>query len=314
MLHEAAAQHFPQAPLGARTPARALLLARPRAKCLDGLASRSANARAGGRDRPHDRRLPGLLRPLLQRQHRLDRRRRAIGALAIGLVHDEDVRNLHDAGLERLHLVAGAGHQRDDGDVRRANDVHLVLTDADRFDDDDVVARGVEDDRGFRGGARQAAEMTARGHAADEHAGVLGVRLHADAIAENRAAAVRTRRIDRDDADRAVGLSKLGDQPIDERALARAGRTRDADEIRASGPGEQAADETRQRRAPRPRSGKSPARSRGDRGQECVSASDELGARRYRPSSCRPITSRWISLVPSPMVQSLTSRKYFSAG
>ena len=30
--------------------------------------------------------------------------------------------------------------------------------------------------------------------------------------------------------------------------------------------------------------------------------------------SCRAITIRWISLVPSPMVRSLTSRKYFSAG
>ena len=32
------------------------------------------------------------------------------------------------------------------------------------------------------------------------------------------------------------------------------------------------------------------------------------------PSSWRAMTSRWISLVPSPMVRSFTSRKYFSAG
>ena len=31
-------------------------------------------------------------------------------------------------------------------------------------------------------------------------------------------------------------------------------------------------------------------------------------------SSCRAMTRRWISLVPSPIVSSLTSRKYFSAG
>ena len=31
-------------------------------------------------------------------------------------------------------------------------------------------------------------------------------------------------------------------------------------------------------------------------------------------SSCRAMTSRWISLVPSPIVSSFTSRKYFSAG
>ena len=31
-------------------------------------------------------------------------------------------------------------------------------------------------------------------------------------------------------------------------------------------------------------------------------------------SNCRAMTSRWISLVPSPIVVSFTSRKYFSAG
>ena len=34
----------------------------------------------------------------------------------------------------------------------------------------------------------------------------------------------------------------------------------------------------------------------------------------HRARSCRAITRRWISLVPSPMVSSFTSRKYFSAG
>jgi hypothetical protein len=34
----------------------------------------------------------------------------------------------------------------------------------------------------------------------------------------------------------------------------------------------------------------------------------------YALKSCRAITIRWISLVPSPIVQSLESRQYFSAG
>ena len=85
--------------------------------------------------------------------------------------------------------------------------------------------------------------MAACGGAPDEHARILGVRLHADAIAENRAAGVRTRGIDRDHADRTIGLTQLGGQPIDERALARAGGTGDADEVRASRLGEQSSDE-----------------------------------------------------------------------
>jgi hypothetical protein len=51
----------------------------------------------------------------------------------------------------------------------------------------------------------------------------------------------------------------------------------------------------------------SPASTRSER--EGVTKSNN-----YRDSSRRAITRRWISLVPSPMVNSLTSRKYFSAG
>ena len=60
---------------------------------------------------------------------------------------------------------------------------------------------GVEDERGVARRAGQAAEVAARRHAADEDAGVAGVRLHPHAIAEDRAAGERAGRIDRDDAD-----------------------------------------------------------------------------------------------------------------
>ena len=141
----------------------------------------------------------------LQRQVRRHRLHQAVGALAVGLVDDEDVGDLHDAGLDRLHVVAGAGHEHDDRDVRRADDVHFVLADADGLDDDDVLARGVEDQRRVARRARQAAEMAARRHAADEHAGIAGVRAHADAVAEDGAAGERAGRIDGDDADRQAG-------------------------------------------------------------------------------------------------------------
>ena len=138
----------------------------------------------------------------LQRQVRLDRRDEAIGAFTVRLVDHEDVGDLHDAGLERLHLVAGAGHQRDDRDVGGADDVDFVLADADGLDDDDVLAGRVEHERRVAGRARQAAQVSARRHAADEHAFVGGVRLHPQAIAEHGAARERARRIDRDDARR----------------------------------------------------------------------------------------------------------------
>ena len=103
----------------------------------------------GGRHSPSAERL--------QRQVRLDRRHHPVGAVAVGLVDDEDVGDLHDPGLERLHIVAGAGHEDDDRDVGRADDVHFVLADADRFDDDEALAGGVEHQRDVARRARQAA-------------------------------------------------------------------------------------------------------------------------------------------------------------
>ena len=112
------------------------------------------DADAGRRFGLEHRRAPLALSKRLQRQARRHRLHDPIGALAVGLVHHEDVGNLHDAGLDRLHIVAGAGHQHDDRDVGGADDVHFVLADADRLDDHDVLAGGVEHQRGV---ARRAA-------------------------------------------------------------------------------------------------------------------------------------------------------------
>ena len=102
------------------------------------------------------------------------------------------------------------GHQHDDRDVGRADDVDFVLADAHRLDDDHRLAGGVEHQRRIGGGARQAAEMAAGGHAADEDVRVGGVRLHAQAIAEDRAAGERAGRIDGDHADGLAGRARVG--------------------------------------------------------------------------------------------------------
>ena len=150
----------------------------------------------------HDRRTPLPLLEAVQPQHRLDRATIRSAPSRSALLTTKTSGNLHDPGLERLDLVARPRHQRDDGNVGRPDDVDLVLADADRLDQDDVLAAGIEDQRHVAGRSRQAAEVAARRHAADEDARVAGVRLHADAIAENGAAAERAGRIDRDDADR----------------------------------------------------------------------------------------------------------------
>jgi hypothetical protein len=62
--------------------------------------------------------------------------------------------------------------------------------------------------------------VTAGGHRADEHAVITGVALHPDAIAEQRAAGDRARRVDRDDRHGPLTPTQLGDQGSHQRALA----------------------------------------------------------------------------------------------
>ena len=86
----------------------------------------------------------------------------------------------------------------------RRGDLDFVLTHADGFDEHVVFAGGVHQQRQVGGGARQAAEAAARGHGADEDAGVGVVLLHADAVAQNGAAGDAAGGIDRDDARRVL--------------------------------------------------------------------------------------------------------------
>ena len=88
----------------------------------------------------------------------------------VALAHDQDVGDLEDARLDRLHVVAQPGRADDDAGVGQRRDFDIRLAGADRLDDHRVEPRGVQhvDDRGGR--ARQPAEMAARGQRADEDA------------------------------------------------------------------------------------------------------------------------------------------------
>ncbi len=62
----------------------------------------------------------------------------------------------------------------------------------------ELLSCGIQNQRDIARRARQAAKKSARRHRANKNARVARVALHADAIAQNRAARVRTRRIDGD--------------------------------------------------------------------------------------------------------------------
>jgi hypothetical protein len=130
--------------------------------------------------------------------------------------------------------------------------------------------------------------VAARRHAANEHAGIAGVRLHAHAVAKDCAAAERAGGIDGDDADRLPGLPNRGRQFVDEGALAGAWRSRHADQVRAPGVRENPADEIRTLGRLVFDEGN------GTRDGARVARQDALGKRsgRHCPSNWRAITSR----------------------
>jgi hypothetical protein len=97
----------------------------------------------------------GVVRARGQRLHASNLALDPIGALAIAFIDHEDIGDFHDPGLDRLHIIAHAGHKNYDGDIRQPYNVDFVLPDANRFDHDQVAARGIEHRGSIRGGARQ---------------------------------------------------------------------------------------------------------------------------------------------------------------
>ena len=151
--------------------------------------------------------------------------------------------------------------------------------------------------------------MTTSGHRANEHAVVTGVAHHAYPIAEDRSARKRARWVDGDYTDLATLFPEGGDEPVDQTRFAGARRTGQADDVGATCRREHFAqhvdcarlvflDET-----DRARQGADIA---GLDSFEAFHRSPAADQRLRRIS--RAMTTRWISLVPSPMVHSFMSR------
>ena len=188
----------------------------------------------------------------------------------------------------------------------------------DGLDQDPVEAGGVEQVDRVARGAGEAAHGAAGGHRADEDARIGVERLHADAVAEEGAAGVGAGRIDGEDAHRLAALAAEAGEAVDQGALAGARRAGDADHARPAGVADRCGGQLalavaavlHAARSPAPRPAAAAPASRGTRS----SRSARRAVESHCPlKSCRAITRRWISLVPSPIVQILASRKYFSA-
>ncbi|NUQ13087.1 MAG: hypothetical protein HUU26_12305 [Gemmatimonadaceae bacterium] len=116
-------------------------------------------------------------------EHQLDVVADALRAGPVGLVHHEQVGDLHQAGLERLNRVAAFRNQDDHRRVGGPGDVELALAHAHRLHEDPVEPEGVEHVGDGSGGRGDAAQRAPRGQGPDEHAGIEGDRFHADPVA-----------------------------------------------------------------------------------------------------------------------------------
>ena len=141
----------------------------------------------------------------------------------IGLGDDDDIGQLHYAGLHELQAVARTRLDAENDAVDGEGNIGLRLADADAFDQHPV------EQGAHQGGRRdrlvgQAAEPVARCHGADENALIFRVGRHARAVAEKRAAGAPRRRIDRDHAHRLAAPAPVAQQRVGERRFADAGR------------------------------------------------------------------------------------------
>jgi hypothetical protein len=157
-----------------------------------------------------DRHLPAGLRP--ERQDALDLAHHRVGERVVGLVDDDHVGDLHHAGLQGLDRVARARDQHEHDGVGVVDDVDLGLADADGLQEHVVLAGGVHQQRGLQRRLGEPAERPARGHRADVDPGIEEVVGQADAVAQQRAAAERRGRVDREHGDLAVLRALVRDQ------------------------------------------------------------------------------------------------------
>ena len=159
-----------------------------------------------------------------------------MGAVTVGLVDDEDVGDLHQPRFHRLDGVARLGDEGDHRRVGELHDVELGLSHPHRLHEHPGEPERVHELEHVARGAGEAAEAAARGHAADEHLGIQGVGLHADAVAQDGAPRERARWIHREHADGGAFRAEMAREAVDEGGLARSRRPGDPEDMGAAQP------------------------------------------------------------------------------
>src|SRR5256885_2320994 len=162
-------------------------------------------------------------------EHQLKLMAQAVGPWPVGLVHDKDVGDLHQAGLERLDRVPRFRDQHDDAAVRGARNVELTLSDTNRLDKYLLNTEGIEDVGDFSRRRGETAKRPTRRHRTDEDAGIEGDGLHTNPIAEERSTGKWRGRIDGNNTHRLSSRTVGGNECRGQCALPGTGRTGNTD-------------------------------------------------------------------------------------
>jgi len=100
-----------------------------------------------------------------------------------------------------LNTVTHIGRDDDDGGVGQVDDVHLVLTGPDRFNDDDVQPHGLHDRHDTECRPGEPPHISPCGDAFDENTVIFSMLLHTHPVTENGAPGVGTGGIDSQNTD-----------------------------------------------------------------------------------------------------------------
>ena len=151
--------------------------------------------------------------------------------VAVRLVDGDHVRDLQQALLDALQLVAGARQHQRQEEVGHLGDSGFGLADADGLDQDDVIACRFHDDHGFAGGAGDAAKRARGWRRPNERGCVRRQCGHPRLVAKDAAMGPRGCGIDRQHRHPMPRRDQHLAKRFDEGAFADARHARDADPI-----------------------------------------------------------------------------------
>src|SRR5262245_46906697 len=157
---------------------------------------------------------------------------RRIRSCKISFVDNDNMSDFQQPGFHRLDLIAQTGCYDCYNGVSDINNVHFVLTDTNRLDQNDLVPGRLQYQCGIAGGLGESSMMTTSGHAPDIDPAIERMFLHPDAIAQQGSTRDGAADIDSQDPDLQTCTSICGNELSEQRALACSRITGDPDHNR----------------------------------------------------------------------------------